>query len=121
MGTEVDAGLVVLFLRLRERGEAAADKGAQRCIAAAGHAVSQGTQNIQEVLFVDFVQSIEVYRLSIFRRATVIVVLLTIDRAEPFLLQQSSGIGNHGAVPAEIDGKILDRRDPPFNQPQNPT
>ena len=37
-----------------------------------------------------------------------IVVLFAVDRAEAFLMKQRCGVGNHGAVPAKIDGQILD-------------
>jgi hypothetical protein len=45
---------------------------------------------------------------SILWRHCVVVVFFAVDGAEAFLMKQRCGVGNHGAVPAEIDGQILD-------------
>ncbi len=57
--------------------------------------------------------------ISIFRRACIVVVFFAVDGTEALFLEQRCGVCNHGAVPAEIHGEILDRCDSLLNQLQN--
>ena len=47
-------------------------------------------------------------RPSLFRCVSIVIILFSIDGAEASSLQQYLGLGDHGAIPAEIDGQILD-------------
>jgi len=61
-----------------------------------------------------------VYRItSVIRRACIVVIFFAVDGAEALFLEQRCGVGDHRAVPTEIDGEMLDGCDPFFDQPQH--